>query len=50
MRHAIERQRRLGCNLDYDKLPDFAENHRTLRSIKEVGEFNETHFSAWVDY
>jgi len=36
---------RLGCNLDYDKLHDLAENHRTLRSIMEIGEFDETHFS-----
>jgi hypothetical protein len=36
---------RLGCNLDYDKLQDLAENHRALRSIMEIGEFDETHFS-----
>jgi hypothetical protein len=36
---------RLGCNLDYDKLHDLAENHRTLRSIMGIGEFDETHFS-----
>src|SRR5712691_4095086 len=36
---------RLGCNLDYDKLHDLAENHRALRSIMEVGEFDETQFS-----
>ena len=36
---------RLGCNLNYDKLHDLAENHRTLRSIMEIGEFDETHFS-----
>ena len=24
---------RLGCNLDYDKLQDLAENHRSLRQI-----------------
>ena len=36
---------RLGCNLDYDKLHDLAENHRALRSIMEIGEFDETHFS-----
>jgi hypothetical protein len=36
---------RLGCNHDYDKLQDLAENHRALRSIMEVGEFDETNFS-----
>lgn len=36
---------RLGCNLNYDKLHDLAENHRTLRSIMEIGEFDETKFS-----
>ena len=36
---------RLGCNLDYDKLQDLAENHRALRSIMEVGDFDETNFS-----
>ena len=36
---------RLGCNLDYDKLHDLAENHRALRSIMEIGEFDETQFS-----
>lgn len=36
---------RLGCNLNYDRLHDLAENHRALRSIMEIGEFDETHFS-----
>ena len=36
---------RLGCDLNYDKLHDLAENHRTLRSIMEIGEFDETQFS-----
>lgn len=36
---------RLGCNLNYDKLHDLAENHRALRSIMEIGEFDETQFS-----
>lgn len=36
---------RLGCDLNYDKLHDLAENHRALRSIMEIGEFDETHFS-----
>jgi transposase, IS5 family len=29
---------RLGCNLDYDKLQDLAENHRSLRLIMGLGE------------
>jgi len=32
---------RLGCNLDYDKLQDLAENHRRLRQIMGIG--------AWQD-
>ena len=28
---------RLGCNLDYDKLHDLAQNHRTLRAIMGAG-------------
>ena len=36
---------RLGCHLDYDKLHDLAENHRALRSIMQVGDFDETNFS-----
>jgi hypothetical protein len=36
---------RLGCDLNYDRLQDLAENHRALRSIMEVGEFDETNFS-----
>jgi transposase, IS5 family len=30
---------RLGCNLDYDKLQDLAENHRRLRQIMGIGEW-----------
>lgn len=33
---------RLGCNLDYDKLQDLAENHRKLRLILGIG--------SWDDY
>ena len=29
---------RLGCNLDYDKLQDLAENHRRLRQIMGLGD------------
>lgn len=32
---------RLGCNLDYDKLQDLAENHRSLRHIMGVGDWQE---------
>jgi hypothetical protein len=32
---------RLGCNLDYDKLQDLAENHRTLRQIMGIGDWEE---------
>jgi len=30
---------RLGCNLDYDKLQDLAENHRRLRQIMGLGDW-----------
>lgn len=36
---------RLGCHLDYDKLQDLAENHRTLRGLMAVGDFDETSFT-----
>lgn len=32
---------RLGCNLDYDKLQDLAENHRCLRQIMGIGDWQE---------
>src|SRR3984893_5772132 len=32
---------RLGCNLDYDKLQDLAENHRSLRLIMGIGDWQE---------
>jgi IS5 family transposase len=32
---------RLGCNLDYDKLQDLAENHRALRQIMGIGDWQE---------
>jgi transposase, IS5 family len=35
---------RLGCNLNYDRLQDVAENHRKLRGIMGVGEWDETSF------
>src|SRR4051812_39263280 len=30
---------RLGCNLDYDKLQDLAENHRRLQQIMGIGDW-----------
>lgn len=33
---------RLGCNFDYDKLQDQAENHRALRTLLCVGEWDDT--------
>lgn len=33
---------RLGCNLDYDKLQDLCENHRALRCLLAVGDWDET--------
>lgn len=33
---------RLGCNLNYDKLQDLAENHRALRDILGVGEWDDS--------
>lgn len=35
---------RLGCNLDYDKLQDLCENHRSLRAILNVGDWDRTSF------
>ncbi len=32
---------RLGCNLDYDKLQDLAENHRSLRRIMGIGNWQD---------
>ena len=32
---------RLGCNLDYDKLQDLAENHRRLRQIMGIGTWQD---------
>lgn len=33
---------RLGCNFDYDKLQDQVENHRTLRAIMGIGDWQDT--------
>jgi transposase, IS5 family len=32
---------RLGCNLDYDKLQNLAEDHRTLRRIMGIGDWQD---------
>jgi IS5 family transposase len=32
---------RLGCNLDYDKLQDLAEQHRTLRLMMGIGDWED---------
>ena len=32
---------RLGCNLNYDKLQDLCENHRALRCLLRVGDWDE---------
>ena len=38
---------RLGCNLDYDKLQDLAEQHRNLRLIMGVGDWEEETLFDW---
>jgi IS5 family transposase len=38
---------RLGCNLNYDKLQDLAENHRTLRQIMGIGDWEEAVDFDW---
>jgi transposase, IS5 family len=38
---------RLGCNLDYDKLQDLAENHRSLRQIMGIGDWQEAVDFDW---
>lgn len=37
---------KLGCNFDYDRLQDLAENHRNLRSIMGLGEWKNLDFAA----
>jgi hypothetical protein len=38
---------RLGCNLDYDKLQDLAEQHRALRQVMGIGDWQDnTDFNA----
>jgi IS5 family transposase len=38
---AVLASARLGCNLDYDKLQDLAENHRRLRQIMGIGDWQD---------
>lgn len=38
---------RLGCNLDYDKLQDLAEQHRALRHIMGIGDWNDKRSFNW---
>jgi len=38
---------RLGCNLDYDKLQDLAEQHRALRQIMGIGDWDEETNFGW---
>jgi len=38
---------RLGCNLDYDKLQDLAEQHRTLRLMMGIGDWEEKPNFDW---
>jgi IS5 family transposase len=38
---------RLGCELDYDALQDLAENHRTLRHIMGIGDWDEDTSFDW---
>jgi transposase, IS5 family len=38
---------RLGCNLDYDKLQDLAEQHRALRHIMGIGDWCEDSVFSW---
>lgn len=36
---------RLGCNFDYDRLADLATNHRTVRGVMGLGEWDGTRFT-----
>ena len=38
---------RLGCNLDYDKLQDLAEQHRALRHMMGIGDWHEDSDFNW---
>jgi hypothetical protein len=38
---------RLGCNFDYDKLQDLAEQHRTLRLMMGIGDWQDKEVFDW---
>jgi len=38
---------RLGCNLNYDKLQDLAEQHRAMRQIMGIGEWDDASCFDW---
>jgi len=38
---------RLGCNFDYDKLQDLAEQHRTLRLMMGIGDWQDEEDCDW---
>ena len=38
---------RLGCNMDYDKLQDLAEQHRALRHIMGIGDWDNVTNLSW---
>lgn len=38
---------RLGCNLNYDRLQDLAEQHRALRQIMGIGDWDEASCFDW---
>jgi hypothetical protein len=38
---------RLGCNLDYDKLQDLAEQHHALRQIMGIGDWKQESSFDW---
>ena len=38
---------RLGCNLDYDKLQDLAEQHRAMRQIMGIGDWQACVDFSW---
>jgi IS5 family transposase len=38
---------RLGCNFDYDKLQDLAEQHRTLRLMMGIGDWQDQEDCDW---
>ena len=38
---------RLGCNLDYDKLQNLAEEHRALRQMMGIGDWDERTDFSW---